>query len=206
MIKKILENILEYIWPQFCLNCKKEGSLLCSSCSKKILNSSKLKKEDNCYICLEYNRIDNIVKEFKYHYLENLSNIFIDILYKQAKELNIDYITNIPLHKKKKKQRGFDQTEILTKGLAKKLNKPYYPLLKKIKNTKAQAKLNKKERILNLNNAFKKNKDINISLDNKTILIVDDITTTGTTLKQASQVLEKENCNILCLVLAKNID
>lgn len=201
----MIKNILEYIWPQFCLSCKKEGSLLCSSCSKKLISSSKLKKEDNCYICLEYNLIENIIKEFKYHYLENLSNILIDILYKQAKQLNIDYITNIPLHKKKKKQRGFDQTEVLAKGLSKKLNKPYYPLLKKVKNTKPQAKLNKKERIINLNNSFTKNKDMNISLFNKTILIIDDITTTGTTLKQANKTLKKDNCNIINLVLAKNI-
>ena len=92
MLKKIINNILDYIFPQFCLNCKKEGKIICNTCIKtiKILSlenniSIKDKYFNKCYICCEYNNIliQNIIKKYKYNYIESLSKYLIDILYKQ---------------------------------------------------------------------------------------------------------------------------
>ena len=158
MLKKIINNILDYIFPQFCLNCKKEGKIICNNCIKTIKllplkNNIDLKDKyfDKCYICCEYNNllIQNIIKKYKYNYIENLSKYLINILYKQINKIELNkniIITNIPLHKRKRKERGFDQTEILAKGLSKKLNIKYIPIMERIKYTKVQAKLNKEER------------------------------------------------------------
>ncbi len=210
MLKKIINNILDYIFPNFCLNCNKEGYILCNTCfeSIKLLpleNKSQNQYFDNCYICCQYNDplIAKIIKKYKYNCLKDLNKYLINILYRQAKRINLKpqtIITNIPLHKKKRNLRGFDQTEILAQGLAQKLNLEYKPLLKRIKNTKPQAKLKKEERKRNICNSFL---TINSS-NNKDILLVDDIMTTGETLNQASKVLKEYNNKIIAIVIAKN--
>src|SRR5690606_9287540 len=111
-------------------------------------------------------------------------------------------ITNLPLHQKKIRQRGFDQTQILAKELAKKLNKKYLPILQRIRYTKAQAQLDKNARAKNIANAFR----VTIpASDQKSILLIDDVVTTGSTLNEAAKVLAKAGYNkIICLVIAKN--
>jgi len=219
-IKRVFNILLDFIWPQFCLSCKKEGSLCCAFCLNDIiLDDIEIitwpKQEiyfDACYTCCNYQDklVQKLIKNYKYNYLENLANLLTDILERQARRLALNkntIIVNIPLHKTKKRKRGFDQTEILAKKLAKRLAKEYYPLLLRTKDNKAQAKLDKISREKNVKNIFKVNKKILSKLaDNTNILLIDDVTTTGATLNQAAKVLKENKFNnIICLVLAKNI-
>lgn len=218
--KKLWNNLLDYIWPQFCLGCEQEGSLLCQNC----LTNTPLLPADyqawpetkndfvfsHCHVCLDYHQAltQNLIKNFKYQYLKILQKPLVEILEKKITQLNLNpnfIITNIPLHHKKRKKRGFDQTEVLAKNLSLKINAPYYPLLTRCKNTKPQAQLERTERLNNLNQAFiAKEIDQNL-VQNKTILLIDDVATTGTTLNEAAKALlilaPKE---IIALVLAKN--
>ncbi len=215
-LNNFFNSLLDYFWPQFCLNCRREGSLCCTDCLAKLellpidyhpwpeqINFS----FDHCYVCLSYSDplIEKLIKNFKYHYLKNLSFILADILTRQIARLNLPeaIITNIPLHIRKKKKRGFDQTEILAKLVAKNLNWPYQPLLKRIKNTATQAELAKADRKENVQNAFALNTDYD--LKNKTIILIDDVATTGSTLNEAARILKiKQPNKILAIVLAKN--
>lgn len=218
--KKLWDNILDYIWPQFCLGCEQEGSLLCQNC----LNEIQLLPADyqawpeakndfvfsHCYVCLDYhqNLTQNLIKNFKYQYLQILQAPLTKILAKKIEQLNLNkdfIITNVPLHPKKRKKRGFDQTEILAKNLSTKINAPYYPLLKRCKNTKPQAQLERIERLDNLQEAFvAKEIDQNL-VQNKTIILIDDVATTGTTLNEAAKALLRlAPKEIIALVLAKN--
>ena len=213
---KFFGRLLDFIWPQFCLGCQQEGSLCCGQCRQKLRllspEPNPWPDESNfyfqaCYVCLDYQGplIEKLIKHFKYKYLENLADILVDILKQQASRLNLPantIITNIPLHPKKRRQRGFDQTEVLAKKLATKLKLPYSPLLKRIKQTKTQAQLSKQDRQKNVTGVFTAQQSIQ---NNKTILLIDDITTTGSTLNQASKVLKKADYpKIISLVLAKN--
>lgn len=217
MLKKFINYWLDFIWPQFCLGCKQEGSLCCSYCLNDILieyDSDVNWPEQtkfcfaSCHICCHYQNklVQKILKTYKYSYLKNLSKLLVQILEKQARRLNLPantIITNIPLHSTKLKERGFDQTEILAKGLAKQLNLTYIPLLKRQRRTKTQAQLTKKQRQQNMLNAFAATRQAGGGDYN--ILLIDDITTTGNTLNQAAQALQQANYKkITCLVLAKN--
>ena len=165
-----------------------------------------------CYVCLEYEEIliQKLIKYFKYNYLENLSTILVSILNRQLQKMalpNNTIITNIPLHIKKKRQRGFDQTEILAKQLATKSSLVYYPLLKRIRKTKTQAQLSKLQREKNVAGVFESNKKIveKLSTQQLNVVLIDDIATTGSTLNQAAKILKQTGFNkIICLVLAKN--
>ncbi|MBT6691140.1 ComF family protein [Candidatus Parcubacteria bacterium] len=219
-VKKILNNLFDFIWPQFCLGCNREGSLCCGYCLNDILlvEPKKITWPDSddhyfdaCFVCCEYQNklVQKIVKQFKYSYLENLSTILVNILEKQARHLALGrntIITNVPLHPRKQKQRGFDQTEILAKQLARQLNLSYSPLLKRTKATKTQAQLSKIDRQKNVSGVFKALHTASANSGRGTeILLIDDITTTGSTLNQAAKALKDADYQkITCLVLAKN--
>lgn len=220
MFKKIFSQLLDYIWPRFCLSCRQEGFLLCSSCQNKLelipLSAEPWPGEkfyfSACFVCLDYQSqiVQKIIKFFKYQYFENLSPVLVDVLTRQARLLDLGpdaIISNAPLHTSRIRQRGFDQTFLLAKGLSNALQLPYYPLLKRQKKTKAQAKLDRTKRLANVQSAFTLNPKItlNESWKNSTIVIIDDVTTTGATLNEAAKTLQKAGFNkIICLVLAKN--
>ena len=217
---KILQNLLDFVWPQFCLGCKTEGILCCGFCLNDVLLEEIAqidwpdKKDfhfDACYICCDYKNklVQKIIKNYKYGYLENMADLLVDILEKQSRRLNLPkdiIISNVPLHKRKQKIRGFDQTAILAKKLSERLELAYNPLLKRTKHTQAQAQLSKTERQKNMADAFEILEAAPSCARRLTsILMIDDVTTTGSTLDQAAKTLKQAGWeNIYCLAIAKN--
>lgn len=98
----------------------------------------------------------------------------------------------IPLHPKKLKMRGFNQAELIAKNFCEVTGYQHLPdLLSRVKETEAMFGLSATERINNIKNAFFTGKDYSKYKRNNPILIIDDIYTTGTTVREAIQVLEK---------------
>ena len=215
---KIWENILDFIWPKFCLSCHQEGSFCCQNCQQNIQllpldyeawTDNKDFVFDKCYVCLDFQEAltKKLIKTFKYSYIQSLSEILASILWQQVQRINLPantVITNIPLHLKKKKQRGFDQTEILAKKLSEKTRLPYLALLTRIKFNKTQAQLDKASRLVNVQDIFKINPKTQADTQ-ATVLLIDDIATTGATLNEAAKILKSAGYqHIIALVLAKN--
>lgn len=101
-----------------------------------------------------------------------------------------EIITSVPISKKRKKERGYNQSELIAKEISKKLNIKYEKnVLYKVKNTVAQSKLNKRQREENARGVYeiRNKKEIN----KKKILLIDDIYTTGSTVNECSRVLQK---------------
>ena len=129
----------------------------------------------------------------------------IKIYFNSLTFLSSDLIIPIPLHKKRLKQRGFNQSELLALIIAKYLHiKLVNNNLERIKPTPSQIALNRKERIKNMKGAFRlKNEE---ELRGKNILLVDDVYTTGTTVKEASKTIIKARPKeIYVFVLARAI-
>ena len=96
-------------------------------------------------------------------------------------------IIPIPMYKRKKRQRGYNQAEILAKCLGKRLQIPVdTKSLARVRKTIPQKSLGRKEREINLKNAFKTSTN---ALELKKVLLVDDIYTTGVTMDEAAKVL-----------------
>ena len=111
----------------------------------------------------------------------------------------IDYLVPVPLSKERMNIRGFNQSEILAKGI----NWKYKNLLIKTKNTNPQARSTRQQRIINLENAFEVDKGYN--LENKNIVLVDDVCTTGSTLMECAKVLKAVGANkVVAIVWAKD--
>ncbi len=91
--------------------------------------------------------------------------------------------------------KGFNQSELLAKKLSEKLHVPMVALAKKKKHTKTQASLNRNSRLHNLKNAFSLTKNTQLQ-GNETILIIDDITTTGSTINELAKLIQHHYPNI----------
>ncbi|MBU0706368.1 ComF family protein [Patescibacteria group bacterium] len=138
------------------------------------------------------------ITQFKYKFNRQLVDYFAELVCRKLKELRMlgwkrAALIPVPLHKKRLNYRGFNQAELIARATANRYGKDTRVLnpLMRVKNTSQQAKLNKKERQLNLTEAFEIAEDLE-SLSGKVCFIVDDVCTTGATLDNCARVL-KEN-------------
>ncbi len=135
-----------------------------------------------------------------------LSEFFIQYLQNNSYLLDIDLIVPVPIHWTRKIQRGFNQSELLSEPVAKKFKIKYDNRnLFRRKRTKPQVKLNKEERLINISEAFAvRDPDF---FSGKSVLIIDDVSTTGETINQCAKVLRQSGAkNIFGLTLARDID
>lgn len=98
---------------------------------------------------------------------------------------SIDYLLPVPSHRRRLRERGFNQAYEISKILSKKLNIPILSSIQKHKHTSPQASLSARQRHLNLKNSFSMRKDIPIAR----IAIIDDVITTGTTVNEIASLL-----------------
>ncbi len=114
-----------------------------------------------------------------------------------------DIIIPVPIHKKRKNERGYNQSELIAKEIAKNVKEiNYQNPLKKTKNNERQSELKKDERKQNVKNVYEIQK-AQIIQDNR-IILFDDIYTTGSTADECAKILKENNArDILVLTLAK---
>jgi competence protein ComFC len=110
----------------------------------------------------------------------------------------------IPLHSQKLKKRGYNQSKLLAEGLAKRFTIPVSDCLRRVKLTKTQVGLSKEDRIKNIQNAFLlQSKSIDIAKKYHNVFLIDDVVTSGATLREAAKVLKKAGVkNVWGLTLA----
>ncbi len=115
-----------------------------------------------------------------------------------------DFITCVPMSKRRRREKDYNQCEYLIKHISKAFGyKPTPKLLMKIKDTPTQVNLKYKERITNLKGAFEANPKYNIK--GKTVLLCDDVMTTGSTLNECSKALKKAGAKrVICVTAAIN--
>lgn len=220
-------GILDFIFPKYCVNCKKLGDYLCSNCFSYLsFDTSGI-----CVVCnrasvngithpgcvgrytidgvfwgIEYKGITKkLIYNFKYKpYLSDLKNLLVDFLFEaiiQNEAFSKIYQDNrdslllvpIPLHPSRLRTRGYNQSEILARGLAEKLNLPLVNLLERIKKTIPQVGLERKKRIENISGAFSVVPNPAITGSQYlSVFLIDDVLTTGSTLLEAANVLKRK--------------
>ncbi len=150
------------------------------------------------FTCAEYGMYEKlIIRDYKYHSKPYFGDKLAEIMYDRlaVENLSIDLIIPIPMHKKKERKRGYNQAALLAKGISKRFDVPFdQKLIIRSRVTKPMNKMNPQERRENVKDAFtltsekgKIGKDKTI--EGKTILLVDDIFTTGSTLDECSKLL-----------------
>lgn len=217
---QFLEKILEYIFLPTCGVCGKLGEgYLCGKCEKELkkyevieesINNNILNKEriDKMYIFKYTELVRNLILQYKFNDKAYLYRTFCEFIVKNKKVFDFiksyDIIIPVPIHKARMRERGYNQSELIAKELAKKLGlKVYTDVLIKIKNNKVQSTLSSKERKINTKNVYKL---VNLEkIYNKRVLIFDDIYTTGATINSCIEEVKKANVKkIGILTLAKD--
>ena len=113
------------------------------------------------------------------------------------------YIAYTPMFRKKEKRRGFNQSRIIAKKMANVSNKKLISLIEKIINTESQTKLEREERFKNIKNSFAVTKP---GLVKPNFVLVDDIFTTGATMRECCKTLKKSGVEkVWGFVLARNV-
>ena len=204
----IFNGILEIIYPRenYCIICREEDcNGLCCKCRSSInridYTNDKIKS---------YGYYGGVLKElilkFKYYNDFTAGDILVEFLeeYIINNFVYDDYIiTYIPMAKKSKRKRGFNQCEYIAKKIAYNLNIPCKKILNKKRENKEQKRLKYNERYENVKNIFELKNGINIK--GLRLIVIDDVTTSGATMEEACRILKKYGVKeIKLLTLAKS--
>jgi ComF family protein len=151
----------------------------------------------------------SLILKFKHGDGTYLAPAFTDWMFQAGAELftSADFLIPVPLHWQRLIRRRYNQAALLTKGLAHKTKKPaLLNALKRIKNTPSQGHLTASEREQNVKNAFTLNPRYTNRLKGKRVLLIDDVLTSGATIKACTKVLLKhEILSVDILTLARTV-
>ncbi len=216
MFKRLSEKFLDLIYKKKCLicSCSKTDNLLCKTCAKDVnyLSFFPHKIYNSCEIhsaCLYENVIKKLICLLKFSHKKKVSVILAQILHNYYKNLNInkDFVVIYPdSYMFKNLTRGYEHMYLIAKEfcLLSKL-KLLKHAIKKVKITLPQYKA--KNRKDNIKDSFKLNKKYIDTLKNSPVLILDDIITSGATVEEIINLLQKEGINditVLTVSKAKN--
>ena len=142
--------------------------------------------------------VKRVIVQYKYRFSEELVEVLGAILRERAGLVEDEVmIVAVPLHVRRWRQRGFNQAELLGRALGE-----VNDCLERVRWTGAQAKLGREERLVNLRGAFVVKAGYVVS--GRRVLLVDDVCTTGSTLRECVKVLEEAGAaEVKCLVLAR---
>jgi len=219
---------LGILYPQTCCFCGKVSrNPICDSCAEKVEYISEpickkcgkpiwKEEQEYCKDCTEHQfeyeqgrslwlhqgLVKKSIYQFKYHNRRIHGEWYAKELFRlyghKLKEWGIDCIIPVPLHKRKKRMRGYNQAEIVAKHLGQISGIPVdTKSVVRVRNTKAQKRLNNQERKQNLVNAFQVQKTWKMA---KNVLVIDDIYTTGATINAVASVLKEKGARKVCFL------
>jgi len=216
-LKSLFDDFFKLFIPEKCLNCGLNlhnfENHICKPCLVKIAKTNFIENEVNPVSQSFWGRV-KLENAFSFYYFTKgsiLQNLIHEIKYKGAKELayemgkefgfaikqsnkefSFDLICPVPLHPQKAKKRGYNQSDWIAKGMAEVLTIPVNcEILKRTVFTSTQTKKSRQQRWENVKDAFIASQLSNA--ENKHILVVDDVMTTGATLEACTQKLLEIN-------------
>jgi len=192
-----------------CLDCISDTTLLtppyCEVCGEPV--SGRVDHAYTCHQCAtrrpcyDWARaatryegpVRDALHDFKYRqalWLQNdLVQLLVALYHVHLHATPIDAVIPVPLHRRRRRQRGFNQSEFLARGLSQEIMRPL--LLKKLVRigyTGSQTSLSANERVKNVRGAFTVRQEA--EMEGKCILLLDDVVTTGATVSECARVLK----------------
>jgi competence protein ComFC len=198
------------VWERVCMGCRRRliriSPPFCPRCGRSLSGCSTAPCRDcegrsNGYLdqnrsVVRYNDFAReIIGLFKYRGRERLAHPLGRMMAELAVDHDPppDWITYVPLYPSRLKERGFNQAELLARVVSAKLNRPLISLLKRVRSTPPQSRRGRRERLVALRGAFAlaEREAIGGRIAGSTVLIVDDVYTTGSTLEECARVLKE---------------
>ncbi len=221
----MIKDFISLIFPQNCINCQQSltsvEEFLCTPCKidlpqtddwknpsndlfKKFVFEPKIRSAAAFLYFHKGGVSQKLLHQLKYNGKKELGVVLGRWFGQSISELEIDFIVPVPLHKAKKRKRTFNQSESIAKGLSELLEKPVESELvsRKIA-TESQTRKSKAERWRNLENVYS---EVGLDMSGKSVLIVDDVITTGATAGMlCDRLIEAnvESIHIACIARGK---
>lgn len=237
MFGRINDFILDTLFPVSCISCGKDDEWICEKCLNKISFKNiqvcpycEKRITPNGYTCFECKKkysldgllvaasykdkfVSQAIHLYKYRFAEKISEPLGKIILESLRQSEMplpDMIIPIPLHPRRLRWRGFNQSELLAEYLGQKIT-PGFPievsnnLIRRIRYTEPQMKIkNKLQREKNIRNAFEITQKNSDKIKNKRVLLVDDVITTGATIFECAKMLKKSGANeVFAIVIAR---
>lgn len=227
-ILKVLSKFSDVVMPRQCFGCGVLGTYLCGHC----LYRNYISHVHGCHVCgkqtgkdlvhgdcremtyldglVHVTVFDGVVRELikaakysdAYLVLDDLGKVMAQFG-EQHGFLKESVITSVPLHRQKQRKRGYNQAEVLAKYFCKYSGRNYTRLLKRNRNTKTQVGMNETSRQVNLKSAFEVLSDNDLGRTDS-VVIIDDVFTTGSTLNECAKVLKEQyGCRVFGYAFAK---
>lgn len=211
MIKRLFKELLDFIIPQLCISCgspvEENQGFLCRNCAGKLVRFDAQHPWRNNFISMGY--INNSLSLYRFVKDTPIQHLLHSMKYEKMKSIGIvlgneiariiplaikfDIVTPVPLHTAKERERTYNQSEFISRGIMEIKQIPVLPkLLSRNRFTKSQTKMDKFERIENVRGAFEINPKYQEFISGKNVILVDDVITTGSTILECARVL-KEN-------------
>jgi len=223
-LNNLFNTSVNWLFPTKCLHCSNEDTLVelpycencypllpfqihcCAQCGQRFaadsdycgrcINSPPI--FDRCFCPFQYKGdIKEMIQAFKYYQRPELAKRLVQLFIRELEDNCIELpelIIPTPLHISRLRERGYNQSLLLAHSLSKRLKIPISPnALIKTKKTPAQAQLSLKQRSKNLNNCFA----LTQTLTAKSIVIIDDVVTTGTTSNKIAKILKKNGVDYI---------
>ena len=208
-------NKIDFISEPYCYICghpfsnlsntKSGVKQICGNCAKEKKHLFKMQR--SAFVYDENSK--NLIIDFKFHDKTSSAEVLANMLFVAGKDIweeNPDFLIPIPMHKKRLLKRRYNQAALLCKYLSRKSLVPtnYFSLVR-IQNTVPQVSLSGNKRRNNLKNAFAiKNPE---KLKDKSVVLIDDVKTTGSTLRECALTLQKAGVKqIYALTLSQTDD
>jgi len=169
---------------------------------KEVMDLLKNDYISGVHITTIYNDImKNMIHGIKYSNKTYLAKYFAFMMCEliEKKSLNFDYITFVPIHKKRLMERGYNQVELIVEHMGRWLNKTVIKTADRVKSTRSMYELSMQQRHEEMKGAFK-SKAFDY-LKSKSLLLVDDILTTGATVKSLCKAINESNKEVTIQVL-----
>lgn len=216
-LESVVPPIQDFFFPPLCFSCNGRltvaESRVCAECWQSM---EKVHSNDatvrvlrdrfasegwidefySCYYFQEGGSFQRLVHSLKYNAVTSIGTelgIQLGRFLRTCIEADaIDLIVPVPLHRLKRRERGFNQSDYLCAGIARVLNRPIEPsLVRRTKYTVSQTHLSAEERIKNVGDAFGIPIKLTPLVHGKTALVVDDVITTGSTIQSVAKVLKE---------------
>ena len=217
MLKNFFDKILDFIYPTKCLICNetiiKRENYICEKCKKELKIDDIMisivmddGSEIECFSPFEYSgKIKKSILRFKFKGYKNYSKFFAEVMAKGVTQkfsnIKFDCITYVPLRPERKRSRGYNQSECIASDISSIINVPCEELISKIKSNHIQHELDFSSRIENVKGVYAVKNER--AVKGKTILLCDDIITTGSTLREcAKTLLESGAKEVYCCAIA----
>jgi len=204
---------MDFFIPALCVECGRQlpfgRKAICKACYRRLPRVTQeqlavLKEEvfpadfDELIVVFQFSPLfQQLIHLLKYQRFLAIAGYFADSLAPLLPKGKYDMVTAVPLHAVRYRERGYNQSALIAHRLAGHLGISYSgDVLKRVRNTPSQTKLSREERKINVGGAFKVN---NEDIHGKSIIIIDDVLTTGSTLNACAAELKAHGAPAVCV-------